>query len=135
MDKLTIIEGNKLIAEFMKYQEGYPHLKDKYGYIQCEEGYEIKSHINQDAHDSDIDYHQFRLDQLKFHESWDWLMPVVVKIKHMQHDPKEMFMGTTFEREIAFNTITKIPIYTSIELVHKQIVSFIKWYNGEINNN
>jgi hypothetical protein len=48
-NETEIIEGNKLIAEFMNHEEDY----DEHGVWQ----------------------------KLQYHSSWDWLMPVVEKIK------------------------------------------------------
>lgn len=77
----------------------------------------------------------FHKQDLKYHSSWDWLMPVVAKIKNMKHDPKECFMGTTLERHIEFSNVTELPIYTPIATVFQAVVSFIQWYQNQILNN
>lgn len=68
--------------------------------------------------------------KFKYDTSWDWLMPVVEKIKKMQHNPDEMFMGTTIERYLHFIAVTEKPITTPIKFLFDEIVEFIKWYNG-----
>lgn len=58
---MTLQEGNKLIAEFMEWSE-FPGnmLKEKLGVAPK------------------------RIEDLKFHSSWDWLMPVVEKIESIE---------------------------------------------------
>lgn len=66
-----------------------------------------------------------------YHCDWNYIMPVVTKIKNMQHDPNEMFMGTTLDRKRAFERVTDLPIWTPIKLLHERVVEFIKWYNEQ----
>ena len=77
-----IIEGNKLIAEFLKIEEA------------------------------------------KFHSSWDWLIPVVEKITSMDIyiKYKDYSCGQFNDGGIYINT-------KSIENTFSDVVEFIKWYN------
>ena len=54
---------------------------------------------------------------LLYHKSWDWLMPVVVKIKSMNIEDEEMF------NEIDFYATS------SIENLYSAVVRFIEWVN------
>lgn len=54
---------------------------------------------------------------LLYHKSWDWLMPVVVKIKSMNIEDEEMF------NEIDFY------VTSSIENLYSAVVRFIEWVN------
>lgn len=54
---------------------------------------------------------------LLYHKSWDWLMPVVVKIKGMNIEDEEMF------NEIDFYATS------SIENLYSAVVRFIEWVN------
>ena len=67
---MEISEGNKLIAEFMGlvYRNGYNYTgwyksttTEKFAYIICD------------------------TERLKYHSSWDWLMPVIEKIEGMSN--------------------------------------------------
>lgn len=58
-------------------------------------------------------------DFLKYHTSWDWLMPVVGKITR-----DEMLIGNEY-RESIMDTVP----YGLIEDTHKVVVEFITWYN------
>ena len=82
-------ENNKLIAEFM----GYPNI----------------------AHDEDKrDYLE---DCVKYHKSWDWLMPVANEIIKSRDEQNTDWDLT--DLKYALQT-------TNIELVYKAVVEFIK---------
>ena len=88
------MEDNKLIAEFMqKGSEGF-------GFY-------------------DFDGRHYRLDELKFHTSWDWLMPVLKKI-NLQLNP---------DNYNEWRMINK-PTEYDIENVHAQAVYFITDQNN-----
>lgn len=91
-------ESNKLIAEFMK--------------VQSENGI-----VFQDANTGD--FHE-----IKYHSSWDWLMPVYRKIEIIGYG-----VGTEGSRIMkeakAFLTGANITDF------HVSIVEFIKWYNTQ----
>lgn len=99
-----IIEGNKLIAEFMGYiDNGDP------------DGFLIDPDTNYDVN----------VDELKYHYSWDWLMPVVGKITQ-----DETLIGNEYRESI----MDVIP-YGIIEDTFNCVVEFIKWYNNERKGN
>lgn len=56
---------------------------------------------------------------LLYNSSWDWLMPVVEKIKGMEK-----------EYPIAIDSVTNIFIWYKINFVWIAVVEFIKWYNN-----
>ena len=78
-----IIEGNKLIAEFM---DKPPHIMPEL---------------------------------LKYHTSWDWLMPVVEKIGSLSYNDSNNKFQPSVERFLE----------NDIESIWRQIVIFITWYN------
>ena len=85
------MENNKLIAEFMqKGSEGF----GLYDYNGC----------------------HYKVNELMFHNSWDWLIPVVQKIE--QYYGRGMF-GVPQE-------MLNISLYSDINEVHKAVVVFIK---------
>ena len=105
-----IIEGNKLIAEFMQWKH-------------CE----------------DIEYDNYEMSQLKYHSSWDWLMGVVEKIEELGYDTGICGVMINGERltEVMFSPVqkdSKIEIHSrqpipKIELTWQSVIQFIKWYN------
>lgn len=91
------MKNNKLIAEFMNVHE-----------------------IMQDGY-SEYDFDDNTLDvvhenKLKYHSSWDWLMPVVAKISR---DEKY------FEEEYREYLLDVVP-YGHIEDVYDAVINFIK---------
>lgn len=121
---MNTTENNKLIAEFMT-PKGY----DGYGKAP----------------------NQVAPKFLKYHSSWDWLMPVVKKIGELEcsreitikfHDfPTYCFISGEKYFAVTHNVYPSFESYseerensgvwhrTLIEAVYKAIVEFIKWYN------
>lgn len=85
MEQDKIIEGNKLICDFMGNEKITGRIADE---------------------------------QRQYHSSWDWIMPVVIKI-----------------RDLAIPEYTKkkdvqhFLVVADIENLHFAVVQFIKWYN------
>lgn len=98
-----IIKNNKLIAEFMG---GKMIVENHYG-INI-----IKLPNNKD----------FDLFGLKYHNSWDWLIPVVNLIKERQ----------IFGSQHLIDKIDNVLI-CDCELIHlhNAVIDFIKWYNNQ----
>jgi hypothetical protein len=71
------------------------------------------------------------VDELKFHESFDWLMPVVDKIETLNFDVQvgsgclcriwDIEGGRLEEIELSYPT--------KLESTYQAVVEFIKWYN------
>ena len=87
-------ENNKLIAEFM----GYPNIAN------------------------DEDKRDYLEDCVKYHSSWDWLMPVVDKIKIlvMEDDSDELYNSEEWDN------ITHTLVKIEIKSVYQAVVKFIK---------
>jgi hypothetical protein len=115
MKREEILNGNKLIAEFM----GIKYDENKY------------------SHESSEFY--FEDSELEYHFSWDWLMPVVEKIEKLdngiyqvdilQEGCKIMVRCKNFNSPID-KTVSKMPEgIRKIESVYLAVIEFIKWYN------
>lgn len=128
MAKEEIINGNKLIARFMGWEDSpYPNLPNK---------------MYRDEADEQIGIH---IDHLAYHTSWDWLMPVVEKIStiHYGWDKIENpFDDCVYPRTfgmldaegkpmVRFNSSQVFTADTLIEVTYMAVVDFIKWYNNE----
>ena len=59
----------------------------------------------------------FELNELRYDMSWDWLMPVIENIDHLQLEPV-----VSIENALATR---------SIDDTYKSVVEFIKEYNNE----
>lgn len=115
MDKQEILEGNKIIAEFL----GIP----KCG--RCEDcgGYQYSPAVI------------FLPSEMMYSENWDWIMPVVIKIiselrtdfyiDRMNYD--NFFVGLGTDGTYSQNERND----SAIDGVFKSVIGFIKWYNGQ----
>jgi hypothetical protein len=112
MNEQEILEGNKLIADFM----GWHHHEDK----------------KYDAHE---------MSNLKYHTSWDWLMPVVEKIESLRSfvsiNSKSCGIWNYFNPMEVLRESPSNPNHhkvhctgaTKIEGTYKAVLDFIKWCN------
>jgi hypothetical protein len=112
-------ENNRLIAEFM--------------------GYEIIYRPNSNGFIEISDTELCDVDDLEYHKSWDWLMPVVDKIESDERfDVNILQYGTiissnTKERgyiEIV-NNVANISFDSKIDHTYQAVVEFIKQHNNQ----
>lgn len=119
--KKSILEGNISIADFEQRKFYGKHTIDKYG---------------GETHNA--------LPEMKYHESWDWLMPVVERIE--RDISKKPFYGFTVEIRDHYccivchekgrqdGVVCSTPYLTKPEskilAVWNMVVEFIKWYNS-----
>lgn len=124
MTQEEILEGNKLIAEFMGAEKVDKHPQSKSTVVTFKLG---KTTIVSS------------LGNFKFHSSWDWLMPIVEKIQHMDNkfevniDFQIHLMGAV-ELHINHKRVFGMTAFepgTLINAVYEGVVEFIKWYNKQ----
>jgi hypothetical protein len=108
MEANKIIEGNRLIAKFMN---SFENPRDKDWMIYNPGGNPRKK------------------DDALYHKSWDWLMPVVLKI----FDLKVVVAYEITEIQNLKDKLDDALLYLSCELLWKRVVEFIKWYNAKQN--
>ena len=108
MNNDKIIEGNKLIAEFMGgHLSDHPELNG----VKVWHGYDlVEGRLNLPT-------------TLTFHSSWDWLIPIWKKIVNIG----DSLMSQ--ERNLYFQEITHGLYICDIQVVWSGIVEFIEWYN------
>lgn len=126
---MEILEGNKLIAEFMgaENETGYfqastiGKTKVPTGRMWMKERFPNNMHLCKE-------------DDLRYHSSWDWIMPVVEKIRNIV-DKKEydkeglLFYKEALSRYVPIrNELVKI----NLSNVHYCVVEFILWYNSTL---
>ena len=113
------MKNNKLIAEFMIGAWNLENLN-----MQCDNSYDLYSvselsdvfaHIESDDLDAK---HFFTPDEMKYHTSWDWLMPVVQKCYKL-------------DNEEGFDSIVDAVSTLDMDSTYKAVVEFIKEYNDE----
>lgn len=122
-------EGNKLIAKFMGFHEIMLDEESKYDIGDI---YEILG-IDITAMGT------IEEDQLEFHTSWEWLMPVVEKIQKMGYSVHMNEVSTNINNNTGG---TKLRLYFRCgynsshgdmkKRTYKAVVEFIKWYNENL---
>ena len=108
------VTGNKLIAKFLGLY--VTEFNGIYHFVCKEE------QKNKDLNQAWL----FRLEEAKYHESWDWLMPVCKKINDLQ--PVEgQFKEMEEWWDLIDNSVTQ---NYDIKDVFPFVVEFIKYYNS-----
>lgn len=137
MTQEEILEGNKLIAEWLGYEidslaeEDEPERYYVYDHIECiADGVDYWETFDQDWTS------WLYPDQMKFHSDWNWLMPVVEKIikEYMTDYYNEYDMGIPNSYYVAIGSDGKyssqgISKNSLIEATWLSVIEFIKWYN------
>lgn len=106
MEQKEILEGNKLIAEFMnakqdQYKQWFGHI----GYM----GTQVRD--------------------FKYNSSWDWIMPVIEKITETIHNPTDEYYHALNHYKHNNYNLFDLGITSSLRAVHNYVVEFIKWHN------
>ncbi len=123
MTQEQILEGTRAIAIFMgaKVEEPYSHYEGISGTM-----------FYYEKNDSPGMYRNLSISALKYHSSWDWLMPVCVKInrtntfdtctdgKYYNRNP--YWVGQLQDLSDRLSSL-------DISKMFEQVVSTIKWYN------
>lgn len=109
MEQSEIIEGNELIAEFM--------------------GGIYKSNLFPIGNTQIwLPFHNMtEINNLKYHNSWDWLMPVVEKIESLGYSTRILDNGMGIEGDLIIERFG----VTKIKGTWLTIIEFIKWYNTQ----
>lgn len=102
------MNDNASIAEFMGYER------------QC--GFYYIEQFEKPCNHSEGMTSSFGEDELEYHSSWDWLMPVVRKINESGYP----MCGTLLAQKVYQSCGI-----AQVELVYKSVVEFIKWYNEQ----
>jgi len=108
METQEILESNKLIAEFMglvldgTFYRGNDYLPFNF------ETYAKSKSVHEE--------------QMSYHLSWDWLIPVVQKCMELQPEGINDF----------YNDFIDSVLY--LDKVYQAVIKFIKWYNKEKEN-
>ena len=113
MEQKEIIEGNKLIAEFMNLK--YINWNDECMLWTHKSFIEDFTDVNNFSKDSKFDWENSlpQSKNLYYNTSWDWLMPVVEKIE---------VLGSS--------TIMNRVIYSRFKITHNHIILYWSKNNG-----
>jgi hypothetical protein len=121
------MKSNKLIAEFMGFPKQQDAVDDRT--IAYYIGDVIKADNRHNENEDDV----FHPDDMQFHKSWEWLMPVVEKIESLGYTFEKNFQRIDKDYQCLivkgndilyqeFNTDSRIACY-------QVVVKFINEYN------
>lgn len=113
---MTTEEGNKLIAEFMEFDFSIPSISydhyDRNGTMEWETRYRKPT-----------------VDDLEYHSSFDWLMPVVEKIASLGYFVEQVNCAKYFKCRIwADKDIQRCGAIIE-DSTWLAVIQFIQWYN------
>ena len=125
-----ITEEDKLFAEFMDVKEVTTYY-DSYGqqtpcYYTDNDLYRTPTF----GHPGNS-FNNF-IDAAKYHESWDWLMPVVEKIESLGFVIEiALSQACLYKKPSKYNFSCNLLTNSKIEAVIYVMVEFIKWHNTQ----
>lgn len=128
---MSTIENNKLIAEFMGFKTCITRSQEgkKYDY-NLPNGFELIKEVETTIESNWCEVLEEQdycfIEDLKFHTSWDWLMPVVHKIVADYEFNEQEELSDNEYRE----SLMDIVPFGIISDVYESVVEFIKWYNN-----
>lgn len=125
-------EDNELIAEFFGFE--LDRRPDSFDQNKFRENWICKGNPFNNYRDKETRY-WYTKEQLLFHTSWDWLMPVVEKIEVLNKRPfriEETTTTTSLNVEVITDSLGGYISFnkpTKIESVYAVCVDFIKQFN------
>ena len=132
------LKNGRLIADFMECQK-----------VDLGDGRWDEYRIPENAYDeTDNSVDTFNIHNLEYHQSWDWLMPVVDKIESLDANEEKYILESAgneaefilygngfpnghFVRQYDFDENDEDNKLTAI---YNAVVRFIHWYNEEYEN-
>lgn len=119
---MEIIKSNSLIANFMGWK--------------FKSNSRITNPIDSSAFYQHKDFRGFYLRDMQYHQSWDWLMPVVIKLQEIAGQYSLGKINNMFGLDFKSDNIEKCFIGTpNINEVYESVIDFIIFYNEQTNNN
>ena len=107
---MKTIEGNKLIAEFLNIK------------VPNERGDKIEEEAIKNGNEL------WYIDELKYHDSWDWLMPVVEKVESLGYWVNRINGDAWIVDNNNIVVINNQMHHGGIEATWLVVIEFIKWY-------
>ena len=108
---MKTIENNKIIAEFLSVKIHPCETIENFKFLPMEErGL----------------YNGYFVDELKYHEDWNWLMEVVKQIDKISLDAQIIW-----NLEVKANDIFDSLREVNIQLTYNRVIDFINFYNEQ----
>jgi hypothetical protein len=122
MNANDITEGNKIIAEFTGAKIANTNIPNIRKGDRCYWEGDRPS------------YNGIHSEELKYHSSWDWLMPVLTEIGNRTSEELVMYSETCYWNNFGDNNLPTEFLgygYPLVDGVWLAVVEFIKWYNSQ----
>lgn len=115
MTQEEILQGNRLIAEFMDCE--YDDISETYdtGILKL-----VEPEAYGDEQFSSLLYDY----ELDYHSSWDWLMPCIKKCLDINEEELD-------DWEKQYENINDTLYQVEISQTYQAVIEFIKWYNQQ----
>jgi len=77
---------------------------------------------------------------LQYHTSWEWIIPVVEKIKIMIVDAEHRYRMDPESQKLDYqlfieddlaSRITRLTIWAGLPAIYESVIAFINWYNTQ----
>jgi hypothetical protein len=140
---MEVQEMNRVIAEFMGLRY-FPKCKtldysERHGEYELEfddvwtEGQDLIDGIYSYKYNSDLDEDIKSHYTLKYDTSWDWLMPVVIKIKdyYVEQGRIHGYPANPELQKHIDNLKFSLTVTFNIQELHIYVYKFIVWYNQQ----
>lgn len=122
--------GNLLIASYMGYKfNAYPELKHLNITKPNESDWYFASHEKED-------FDRHITEDIKYHSSWDWLMPVIEKIEDnligvniYSLYTKIMNIHPLSDMKVIAIEPSNLPETNKLEATYKAVVTFVEYHN------
>ena len=120
---MNLIKNNELIAEFMGLQKSRPEIQE---FVNEPEKNGLYYERTKGVHE-----------YLSYHKSWNWLMPVVIKLEQLKH-PVHISSNNCsiyYSTNAIQNNEYIVDIYgeNKMDAVYRAVVTFIKYLNIQKN--
>lgn len=139
-------EENKLIANFMGKRYDYlicdncgkidpelltPNTRSRFTKCCAYDRPDIQGNLIHFSEGKTLSPHGSLSSDLKYHTSWDWLMPVVEKIEQLEYYVRiEQNLVTIYKVSKAYEWFGGGTSETKIESTYIAVIEFIKYYNA-----
>lgn len=129
-------ENNKLIAEFMGqptmiWNDPDPIEGNDYRVVYfkelCDRTALIQYGVGEINSEAEVFLSELEDINLKYHTSWDWLIPVMKKIDSIANEEMDFSDYDDYREKYVF--IRDITLCNDILDAYNQVIEFIKWYN------
>ena len=124
MEQENVLTGNKLIIEFLEWKLSIGS-KDEYETPFPITKWIETSPFSYNYNDKELSVEKdHRIEEMLFHKSWDWLIPVIGKIQNL-----DIYLNYVIQESRQFyDADITVNIY-NITDTWKEVIEFIKWYN------